>query len=344
MTLKVSILGGSGYVGGEALRLLLDHPEVAVAQVTSERFKGKPIHLCHPNLRGRTALRFDAAADLEPCDLLFVGLPHGESQKRLADLRALAGSLIDMGADFRLSSKRRYEDWYGHAHEAPEALSEFVYGLPELNRVTLAGAKYATGTGCSAAAGILGLHPLAATGLIAPGLPVIADAKFGSSAAGNKASTGSHHPERAGVMRTFKPVGHRHAAEIEEACLVEVEMTGHSYDAVRGIHMTLHVPLAEPTDEKAIWKTYREFYGDEPFVRIVKDRAGIHRVPEPKILAGSNYVDIGFHRDPRSNRLVVLVALDNLMKGAAGGAVQTMNCMFGFDETAGLGFAGLHPV
>lgn len=341
--LRVSILGASGYVGGEALRLLLDHPAVEVAQVTSERFRGKPIHLCHPNLRGRTKLKFSSVQDLEACDLLMVCLPHGKSQEKIDELKTKAGALIDMGADFRLADAARYEQWYGKAHTRPELLGEFAYGLPEVNRQALAGARLATGTGCSAAAGILGIYPLARAGLVSPERPVVMEAKFGSSAAGNKENPGSHHPERAGVLRSFQPVGHRHSAEIEETCGVTLEMSGTSYDAVRGILATIHVPLAEDLDEMAIWKVYREAYGDEPFVRIVKDKTGIHRVPEPKILAGSNYVDVGFHRDPRSNRLVVLVALDNLMKGAAGGAVQVMNRMHDFAETTGLGFPGLHP-
>jgi N-acetyl-gamma-glutamyl-phosphate/LysW-gamma-L-alpha-aminoadipyl-6-phosphate reductase len=341
---RASILGGSGYVGGEIVRLLLQHDHVSVQQVTSERYRGKFVHSVHPNLRGRTRLRFVSADELDHCDVLFTCLPHGESAVRMEALRSTVDRIIDLGADFRLRDPDRYARTYAADHPAPDLLKEFVYGLPELNRAALRGTALATGTGCSAAATILALLPLTDAGVLDPELPIVVDAKFGSSAAGNKESAGSHHPERSGVLRVFEPAGHRHGAEVEESCGVNVEMTGTSYDAVRGILATVHAFLVEDLDEMTIWKLYREAYADEPFVRIVKERTGIHRVPEPKILAGSNYCDLGFYRDPRSKRLVVISALDNLMKGAAGNAVQAMNLMIGFPETTGLGFPGLHPV
>lgn len=341
---SASILGASGYVGGEILRILLQHPEVDVVQVTSERHAKRPVHQVHPNLRGYTKLKFSPSAELEPADILFVCLPHGKSQDRIQDIESKFECWIDLGADFRLQDPERYQAWYKEEHRAPEALKAFVYGLPEIHRDRLVGARRITGTGCSAAAGILGLWPLTQAGVVDLERPVVMEAKFGSSAAGNKEGPGSHHPERSGVLRSFQPVGHRHTAEIEENTGVNLQMSGTSYDAVRGILATIHVPLARDLDEKAIWKIYREAYGQEPFVRIVKEARGIHRVPEPKILAGSNFCDLGFFRDPRSDRLVVLTALDNLVKGAAGNAVQAMNVAYEMPERLGLGFPGLHPV
>ena len=343
MTITVSIVGGSGYGGGELLRLLLNHPEVRVRQVTSERFASKPVIRVHPNLRGATRLKFCPIADLEACDFLFLALPHGHAMRNLDRYLGLAPKLIDLSGDFRLDDPAAFENWYGEPHGRPDALTDFVYGLPEVNRERIRNATRVTGAGCNATATILGLLPLYRAGVVDG---VVVEVKAGSSEGGNAASDASHHPERSGAVRSYKPTGHRHVAEMlmvlgDDA---DISFSATSIDMVRGILATCHVFLSEDLDEKSVWKLYREAYGKERFIRIVKERSGIYRYPEPKLLAGTNYCDIGFERDPRSNRLVVLSAIDNLMKGAAGQAVQAFNLMQGFDEDTALGFSGLHPV
>jgi LysW-gamma-L-alpha-aminoadipyl-6-phosphate/LysW-L-glutamyl-5-phosphate reductase len=343
----VSIVGASGYAGGELLRLLLAHPGVEVAQVTSESHAGEPVGRCHPNLRRRSELRFTSAADLRPCETLFACLPHGETMRRIDGLRAVAERVVDLSADFRLRSAASFERWYGEPHARPELLGEFVYGIPELHREEMRGARLISSAGCNATAVILALHPLVKEGAIDPERTVV-EVKVGSSEAGASASPASHHPERANSLRSYKPTGHRHTAEIEQELSngtpFTVHMSATALDMVRGVLATCHVFLSDDLDEKAIWRLYRQAYVDEPFVRIVKERDGAYRYPEPKLLLGTNGCDVGFERDARSRRLVVIAALDNLMKGAAGQAVQAFNLMHGLPETAGLEFAGLHPL
>ena len=345
--LRVSIAGGSGYVGGELLRLLLNHPGVEVAQVTSESHAARPVARCHPNLRKRTALVFCAVAELEACDLLFLCLPHGQAMRQMDRWTALAPRLIDLSADFRLKQAAAYRTWYNLNHPRPELLAEFVYGIPELHRQEMKTARWISSAGCNATAVILALHPLFAGGLAHPDQTVV-EAKVGSSEGGNDVSEASHHPERSQCVRSYKPSGHRHIAEMVQELgrgeTVRIHFSATAIDLVRGILATAHVFLKEPLEEKDIWRLYREAYGDEPFLRIVRDREGVHRLPEPKLLIGTNYCDIGFEKDPHSNRLVVLSAMDNLMKGAAGQAVQAFNIMNGWPETTGLEFAGLHPI
>ncbi len=345
--LQVSIVGGSGYTGGELLRLLLFHPAVRIKQVTSERFAGKPVSRVHPNLRSVTRLKFCSVEELDPCDVLFLCLPHGQAMHRLPYFRQRAERIIDLSGDFRLRDPEAYPVWYGTPHPHPEWLSQFVYGIPEIHREAMRGARYISSAGCNATAVILALYPLYREGLVDPSRTVV-EVKGGSSEGGNTPSEASHHPERNDAVRSYKPTRHRHIAEIEQELGLSGEHTVHlsatALGIVRGIMATAHVFLTRPLDEKAIWQVYRRYYGQEPFIRIVKERQGIYRFPEPKILIGSNYCDIGFERDPRSNRLVVISALDNLMKGAAGQAVQAMNIMLGLEETTALQFPGLHPV
>ncbi|HMO58222.1 MAG TPA: N-acetyl-gamma-glutamyl-phosphate reductase [Roseiflexaceae bacterium] len=343
--LRVSIIGGSGYVGGELLRLLLAHPQAHVAQVTSERLAGKPVTSTHPNLRGRTALQYVSAAQIEPCDLLFVALPHGEAARRIEALAQHAPRLIDCSADFRLRDPAVYQHWYGAPHAAPTWLDRFVYGLPELEREALRTARYVSGVGCNATAANLALLPLVRAGLLDTSRDIVVDVKVGSSEGGAQASDSSHHPERSGVVRSFAPVGHRHTAEITQATgLSRVHLSITSVELVRGALATVHAFAAGPISEKDLWRAYRSSYSSEPFIRIIRERQGTYRLPEPKILAGSNYADVGFALDEAHGRIVSICAIDNLMKGAAGSAVQCMNLMFGFDETTGPEFAGLHPV
>lgn len=340
--IRVAIVGGSGYTGGELLRLLLFHPECQVEQVTSERFAGKFVHNAHPNLRGVTRLKFCAVSELAACDVLFLCLPHGRTMGSIDDFQALAPRLIDLSADFRMNSAQSYQRWYGSEHARPELLGTFVYGVPELHRDAIRTADRVACAGCNATASTLAVRPLTRRELVES---VVIEVKAGSSEGGNAASDASHHPERSGVVRSYRPTGHRHVGEMHQSLGdLPIHFSATSIEMVRGILATCHVFLTEPLDEKAVWKIYREDYAAEPFVRIVKERSGIHRYPEPKLLAGTNYCDIGFERDTASNRLVVMSAIDNLMKGAAGQAVQCLNIMHGFQETSGLAFPGLHPV
>ncbi len=343
--IQTTIVGGSGYTGGELLRLLLDHPQVEVSQVTSRRHLGEYVYQVHPNLRKRTTLQFSDPDQVKPCDLLFLALPHGEAQRKIETLAGLAPRIIDLSADFRLRSPEAYRRWYGEAHAAPVWLSRFVYGLPELHRDELGAAQYVSGVGCNATASILALSPLVKTGLIEAAQRIVVEIKVGSSESGAEGNPGTHHPERSGVIRTFSPYGHRHTGEvIQELGLEDVILTMTSVDLVRGALATAHAQVKPGVAARDLWKAYRALVAENPFLRIAKEQRGIYRVPEPKILAGSNYADLGFELDPDSGHVVAMCAIDNLMKGAAGSAVQCMNLMFGWEETLGLEFPGLHPI
>jgi len=351
--LRVSIVGASGYAGGELLRLLLAHPDVTIAQATSESNTGRYWHALHPNLRGHTQNKFVSIADLEPCDLLFTALPHGETVRRIDDLAALAPRIIDLSADFRLRDAALYQRWYGQPHPRPDWLERFTYGLAEINREAIREAQYVSGVGCNATATILALWPLLQRDLLDRDRGVVVEVKAGSSEGGASAGPASHHPDRSHAVRSFAPTGHRHTAEVLQAvgmtgAPTEVHLSVTAIELVRGVLATAHafVPAAQRDSLalKDLWQAYRGAYGDEPFVRLVRERQGVYRYPEPKILAGSNHADVGFDYDPDTGRIVAICAIDNLMKGAAGSAVQCLNLMCGLPETAGLGFPGLHPV
>jgi len=346
--INVSIIGGSGYAGGELLRLLAFHPKVKVKQATSMRFAGQPVSLVHPNLRGVCDLVFCGLEELKPCDLLFVALPNGESMDLMANFMKLSPKIIDLGADFRLQDEKIWENYYHTPHTKSALLKKFVYGVPEIYAEQIKEADYVAGPGCEAIVSILCLYPLIKNNLIKEE-PIIVDAKMGSSQSGNKPSSSSHHPERAGAVRSYQPVGHRHAAEIEQVLnqfgqKVTVNISATAIEMVRGILVTIHTFLKKEVEEKEIWKILRTEYGEKPFVRIVKKKQGLYRFPEPKILQGTNYCDIGFEKESKGSRLVVLGAIDNLVKGTAGNAVQCLNLMFGFEESLALEFPGLHPI
>ncbi len=341
--MNVSVVGGSGYTGGELLRLLLRHPKVQVQQVTSDSLAGKPLSRAHPNLRKATDLAFTRHAELDETDFLFLAMPHGRAMERMPEFLGRAAKVVDLSGDFRLRDPEAYESYYGTKHPHPEMLAKAVYGLPELHRREIRDATLVSGAGCIATAAILALRPLAMAGLIEPAR-VVVDAKSGSSASGADADPASMHAERSGVMRLYAAAGHRHTAEIEQETGLTVGLSCHAVEAVRGVLATCHAFLASPVEEKDLWRLYRQAYGEEPFVRIVKEASGLYRMPEPKLLAGTNYCDIGFAVDGHANRVVAVAALDNLMKGAAGSAVQSMNLMSGHPEATGLDFTGLHPI
>jgi len=341
MSTRISIIGGSGYTGGELLRLLHMHPQVEVAQVSSRKLKGQPIHRSHPNLRGHLQTLYCTPDQIEPCDVLFLCMPHGKAAGEIERWRALAPLVIDLSADFRLRDAQVYQSWYGQTHSSPSTLANAVYGLPEVAREQLAGASLISGVGCNATAMTLALMPLARAGLIKH---AIADIKAGSSEAGAEPSAGSHHPVRARTARTYSPHGHRHLAEVFQSLGdLNLEATITAIDMVRGVLCTAHIEPTQQLETKELWRLYRQAYSDEPFVRIVADRTGPNRFPDPRIVVGSNHADVGFAIDERSGRIIALCAIDNLVKGAAGSAVQSMNIALGLSETQGLSFPGLHP-
>jgi N-acetyl-gamma-glutamyl-phosphate/LysW-gamma-L-alpha-aminoadipyl-6-phosphate reductase len=337
--ISCSIIGGSGYVGGELARLILMREELELVQITSGSNTGEHLHSVHPNLRGRSELRFTSPDDLKEVDFLFSALPHGSSNARMKELLGKAKHVIDTSADFRLTDAAAYKKWYGHDHAAPDLLGTFPYGLPELHREDIRKFGRAAAPGCVATSTILGLYPFRQ---IAG--RVIVDSKIGSAAAGKTPSDSTHHPERSHVIRPYAPVDHRHRAEILQETGVDVMMTVHAVEMVRGISTTIHVELKEPIAEKDVWGKLRGTYGMEPFIRVIRSNKGNFRYPEPKIIAGTNYCDLGFELDPNGKRLVVFSAIDNLMKGAAGSAMQCMNVIMGCPETKGLDFPGLHPI
>lgn len=341
MSFRASIIGGSGYTGGELLRLLHGHPEAEVGQVSSRALAGQPLHRRHPNLRGVIDTPFCLPDDVGPCDVLFLCMPHGRAAGEIERWRKLAPLVIDLSADFRLNNPDDYRQWYGENHASPALLSEAIYGLPEVTGDRLNGARLVSGVGCNATAMTLALLPLARAGLVRR---AIADVKVGSSEAGAEPSAGSHHPVRARTVRTYSPSGHRHLAEVFQSLgELDLDATVSAIDMVRGVLCTAHVEPARPVEMKELWRLYREAYRDMPFVRLVADRSGPNRLPDPRVLVGSNFADVGFAVDERSGRVIAVCAIDNLVKGAAGSAVQSMNLALGLDQTLGLTFPGLHP-
>ncbi|WP_216214575.1 N-acetyl-gamma-glutamyl-phosphate reductase [Amycolatopsis aidingensis] len=339
--IRVAVVGAAGYIGGELLRILVSHPEVEVAAATSRSLHGRQIDGVHPNLRGRTRLVFSPEEELDRYDVLFLATPHRETMSRMPEFLAMADTVIDLSGDFRLRDPDTFADYYGLAHQAPELLETFVTGLPELHRERLRTADRISVPGCMASAGMLSLVPLAEAGLITGEVAV--DARTGSSGSGAKAGTENLHAERSGALRVFAPTRHRHEAEIAQATGLPIRMTATGIEAVRGVQLVCRAWLADGVDERAIRSTYRKRYGEEPFVRVVAQRRGMHRFPDAKILSGSNFCDVGFALERGSPQVTVIAALDNLVKGGAGNAVQCMNVRFGRNERAGLEFTGLHP-
>ncbi|MCU7787517.1 N-acetyl-gamma-glutamyl-phosphate reductase [Pyrobaculum sp. 3827-6] len=351
--MKVCVVGASGFVGGELLRLLLQHSGVEVVCATSRKFKGEYVYRVHPNLRGVTQLKFvepsiDAALK---ADVVFLALPHGESVKWVPKLYESGAAVFDLSADFRLKDPNAYVQWYRwpQPHPYPDLLQKAVYGQPELHRHELPGAKLVAVPGCMATASILMLAPLAKHGVIGNTPPVV-DAKIGSSGAGAEGSFVDLHSFRTYVVRPYEPVHHRHIAEIEQELSllagrsVKVAFTPHAVDIVRGIFTTGHVYTDKTPTEADMWKYYRSMYSDSKFIRLVKDRLGVSRYPNVKYILGSNYVDIGFEIDPRLGRVVTFAAIDNLVRGAAGQAVQAFNIAMGFPEDEGLRTIPIAPI
>jgi N-acetyl-gamma-glutamyl-phosphate/LysW-gamma-L-alpha-aminoadipyl-6-phosphate reductase len=339
---RAAIVGAAGYIGGELLRLLLFHEHVEVVQATSDRYAGWPVATIHPNLRGLTQLRFTPRDELGDADVFFLALPHGAAMGWAGLRDREPATIVDLSSDFRLREPATYAQTYGREHARPELLDAFVPGIPELHREELRGATRISVPGCIANAVILALRPLVAAGVVAS--PPVADARVGSSGGGPTPSLATHHPERSGASRVYAPAGHRHEAEVAQTLGLPVRLTVTAIEAVRGVQVVAHVTPRDELTERAVWDLYREAYDAEPFVRLVSQRRGVYQLPEPKILSGSNFCDVGFALDQATGDVVVVAALDNLGKGGSGNGVQCLNVAAGFEESSGLRFPGLHPI
>ena len=334
--IRTAILGASGYVGGELLRLLSAHPRLVPAKLFGDRSAGQKLVSVHPHLAKAypemVLERFDERA-LEGVDLVFAALPHGHSQRLAATVFAMGVPFVDLGADFRLGDSAAYEHWYGHAHEAPALLGSFVYGIPELNRDPIRNAKAVAAAGCYATAAILALKPLVDAGLVEPE-SLIVDAASGVSGAGREAKETTGFGTVDGSFSAYGLLNHRHTAEMEMVLGTKLLFTPHLVPMTRGILATCYAMATRPCDPlEALGAAYQS----EPFV---------HVTPEPpatKWVAGSNGVQLTARYDERTGRIVALSAIDNLGKGAAGQMIQCANLMLGLDEAAGLTTIGVYP-
>jgi N-acetyl-gamma-glutamyl-phosphate reductase len=333
--IRTAILGASGYVGGELLRLLAAHPELAPAKLFGESKAGRPVGETHPHLAaafgGASFERFDGS--LHGIDLVFAALPHGKSQEIAGAIFAKGVPFVDLGADFRLDDAGTYQQWYGHAHQAPELLGQFVYGIPELNRDAISGAKAVAAAGCYATAAILALNPLVAAGLVKPH-SIIVDATSGVSGAGREAKEATSFSNVDGSFAAYGLLNHRHTAEMEMALGATLLFTPHLAPMSRGILATCYGEAAGPCDPLDVLRTA---YADEPFVTVTSEP------PATKWVSGSNGAVVTARYDQRTGRVLVLAAIDNLGKGAAGQMVQCANLMLGLEETAGLTTIGVYP-
>lgn len=348
----VSVLGGSGYVGGELLRLLLTHPNCELQTVTSRRYAGQPIYRLHPNLRGRSTLRFqefDLEAVTSKSEIVFTALPHGKTTQLIPQLLDRGIRVIDLAADFRLKNPVAYKEYYGFEHSRPDLLEKAVYGLPELHRSSIKDASLVAVPGCIATSAIIGLAPIIAGDFVDTS-KIVVDSKIGSSGAGVSPTIATHHSERSGGVRPYKVTGHRHIPEVEQELSnvsktpVRIAFTPHAVNMVRGILTTIHTFAQQNLIDRDVWKAYRSYYEEEPFIRMVSDRKGLYGLPNPKVTVGTNYCDLGFELDQHVQRIAIFTALDNLIKGAAGQAVQCFNIMTGLDEQSGLNSLALHPL
>jgi N-acetyl-gamma-glutamyl-phosphate reductase len=337
--IRVAICGGSGYGGSELLRILLFHPNVEVVFVTANEHAGKPVADVHRNLHGLTDLTFIPAPEhFDGVDCVFFALPHGQAMSLVPNLPTNVKA-IDLSGDFRLRDQSMFEKHYKQAHTAMDAQAEFVYGLTETNRDAIRQARYIANPGCFATATLLGLAPLVAGGLLSG--RVVVDAKTGSSGSGAKAAANTHHPQRMNSFYAYKPFTHQHVPEIEQ----ELERVGdwtselvfmtHSLPVSRGIFASIYAETKTPLNEDELRRLYSDYYRDSFFVRLVSGSPDINWVKT------TNFCDLGLA--VRGKQVVVFSAIDNLVKGAAGQAVQNMNLMYGLDEKTGLMLVGTNP-
>lgn len=347
---RVCVAGASGYTGGELLRLMSNHPGIEVSVVTSREHVGRPVHFVHFNLRNvyRNLKFSELNIDMfsEKCDAVFLSLPHGVSLNYVPKLMEMGLMVVDLSSDFRLKEPEMYKVWYGYEHPYPDLLKKAVYGLPEIHREELRNAKLIAAPGCNATATLLSLLPLVRGGVNLE--RVIVDVKAGSSEAGSRPSLADHHPEREGCIRPYEAEGHRHVAEVEQELRrlsgkgILISMIPHAVGSIRGVLASSHTWIGSELEELDLLRLYVSAYKHEPFVRIVyKTPPGY---PDPKYVVGSNYVDVGFALEKRVKRLTAFAAIDNLIKGAAGQAIQAFNVAMGFEETLGLKTAPLKPI
>jgi N-acetyl-gamma-glutamyl-phosphate reductase len=334
--IRTAILGASGYVGGELLRLLAAHPQLAPTKLFGESKAGQKLGVVHPHLAATypdgVIEKFEDGA-LDGLDLIFAALPHGHSQKLAGSILASGIPFVDLGADFRLNDAATYETWYGHPHEAPELLDAFVYGIPELNRDAIRSAKAVAAAGCYATAAILALKPLVDAGLVKPD-SIIVDAASGVSGAGREVKESTAFNTVDGSFAAYGLLNHRHTAEMEMALNATVLFTPHLVPMTRGILATCYGEATVPSDPL---KVLADAYADEPFVHVTD------QPPATKWVSGSNGVQLTARYDARTNRVLALAAIDNLGKGAAGQMIQCANLMLGLEETEGLTTIGVYP-
>jgi len=343
--IKVAVLGATGYAGIELVRLLTNHPEVSIEVLGSQSFSGKKISEVYPNLKGileKECSEVDMEA-VAKCDVAFTALPHGASKTVIPALLETGVKVIDLSGDYRYDDAAVYEEWYGEPHSSPELLAESVYGLCELHRDKIKNARLIGNPGCYTTCSILGAAPLLAKGL-ADTKNIIIDAKSGVTGAGRGLSLGCHFCECTENTKAYKIATHRHTSEIEQELSniagenIMLSFTPHLIPQKRGILATIYMNLNKPCTTEEIQKLYEEYYKDEFFVRV----KALGELPETKHVAGSNFLDIGVCVDKRLNRAVIVSALDNIVKGAAGQAIQNMNIMFGLDEKTALNQAGFY--
>jgi N-acetyl-gamma-glutamyl-phosphate reductase len=334
--IRTAILGASGYVGGELLRLLAAHPGLEPVKLFGDSKAGQPLGLVHPHLAGA----YPAAAidkfdndSLDGIDLVFAALPHGHSQRLAATIFGAGVKFVDLGADFRLDDAATYERWYGHKHAAPELLGKFIYGIPELNREAIKGATAVAAAGCYATAAILALKPLVDAGLVKAD-SLIVDAASGVSGAGREAKEATGYSTVDGSFSAYGLLNHRHTAEMELALGGTVLFTPHLAPMTRGILATCYGDANGPCDPLRV---LADAYAGEPFVHVTNEP------PATKWVSGSNGARLTARYDERTGRVLALSAIDNLGKGAAGQMVQCANLMLGLDETAGLTTIGVYP-
>ncbi|MHA1917487.1 MAG: N-acetyl-gamma-glutamyl-phosphate reductase [Candidatus Ranarchaeia archaeon] len=348
---SVGIIGASGYTGGDLLRILSSHREVEIEYITSRKYVGKHLHSLFPNFRKVIDKKFEAFEQetANQCDVLFLCVPHTVSMELLPQLieNRKSTKIVDLSADFRLDSAEVYEKYYVK-HTMPEMIKERVVGLPEFHREEIKKANFVSCYGCISTNTILGLAPVIKSKLI-DFEDIIVEAKVGSSATGRSFSLATHHPERTGVVRPYKLTGHRHSAEVVQELSsiggkdVKIGFSAVSTNHVRGILTVTHVKPNSEVKDKDLWKAYRAIYQEEPFVRILKAKNDIFKLPDPKFVVASNFCDVGWEIDQYNNRIVLVSALDNLVKGSGGQATQCMNLMFGIEETEGLKIPGPYP-
>ncbi len=342
-TIKVGIVGGTGYTGVELLRLLAQHPYCELRVITSRKEAGMRVAEMFPSLRGRVPLAFTepSAAALNGCDVVFFATPNGVAMNDARALYDAGVRLIDISADFRIKDVALWEKWYGMKHACPELIAEAVYGLPEINREKIGGARLIANPGCYPTSVQLGFLPLVEAGIVDLG-HLIADAKSGVSGAGRKAEVHTLFAEASDNFKAYGVAGHRHLPEITQGLSqlagkpVGLVFVPHLMPIIRGIHATLYARLAAPADLQAL---YEKRYANEPFVDVMP--AGSH--PETRSVRGANHCRIAVHQPQGGDTVVVLSVIDNLVKGAAGQAVQNMNIMFGLPETIGLEQIALLP-